>query len=118
MKFFSFIETSQEHTTLEIGTLDVQLIRKPFSSAKLLKRQLQYHKWSENERYNVVKYAGENGDINALRKFKTEFPKLSESTVRTFKNNYYEELSRHAKEELEMSQTQVLYTSRHTIITR
>ena len=43
-------------------------------------------------------------NINALRKFKTDFPKLSESTVRSFEKKYYEELSRHTKEELEASQ--------------
>ena len=39
------------------------------TSAKLVKRQLQQHKWSENERCNTGKHAAENGNINALRKF-------------------------------------------------
>ena len=39
---------------------------------------------SENERYNLGKYAAKNGKVHALRKFKTDFPKLSESTVRSF----------------------------------
>jgi len=69
-----------------------------------ISRKPQYHKWSENERYNIGKYAAENGNINAVRKFKTDFPKLSESIVRTFKKKYYEELSRHTKEKLEASQ--------------
>ena len=40
---------SQEPTTSETGTLDVQLIKNHVMSAKLVKRQSQYHKWSENE---------------------------------------------------------------------
>ena len=46
------------------------------------------------------------------RKFKTDFPKLSESTVRTFKKKYYEELSRHTKEQLEASQRIQKYSTK------
>ena len=78
-------ETLQEPTASEIGTLDVQLIKNHVPSAKSAKRQPQYHKCSKNERYNIGKYAVKNGNINAFSKFKTAFPKLSKSSVRTFK---------------------------------
>ena len=69
-----------------------------------MKKQPQYHKWSQNGRYSLGKYVAENGNMNALTKFKTGFPKLNESAVRSFKKKYYEELGRHKKEEFEASQ--------------
>ena len=95
---------SHEPTTSVIDTLDAQLIKHHITSAKSVKTKPHYQKWLENERYNIRKYAAEYGNINALRKLKTDFPKLSESTVRSFKKKYYEELSRHTKEDLEASQ--------------
>ena len=66
----------------------MQVIKDHAASPNSTKRKPQYHKWSENERYNIGKYAAENGNINTVRKFKTDFPKLSESTVRTFKKKF------------------------------
>ena len=53
-------------------------------------------------------YAAENGNANTLRKFKTEFPNLSESTARTFKKRYYEE-KRKCKEKLKESKSITKY---------
>ena len=58
------------------------------------------------------KYAAENGYINAIRKFKTDFPKLNKSTIRSFKKKYYKELSHHAKEERHNAYTSTL--DKHT----
>ena len=38
------------------------------------------------------KYAAENGNAAALRKFRSELPNLGESTVRFFKKRYLDEL--------------------------
>ena len=57
-----------------------------------MNRSPQYRKWTDKQRYIIGKYAAENGNANTLRKFKTEFPNLSESSVRTFKKRYYEEV--------------------------
>ena len=40
---------------------------------------------SDEDRYKIGKYAIENGSAAAVRKFKSNFPKLNESTVRDFK---------------------------------
>ena len=72
------------------------------SSEKSVNRSPQYHKWTDRQRYTIEKYAAENSNANTLRKFKTEFPILSESTARTFKKRYYEEV-RKWKEKLEES---------------
>ena len=70
----------------------MQVIRDHVASPKSVKRQSQYHTWTEKERYTFGKYAAENGNINTVRKFKTDFPTLTEITVRTFKKMYYKEL--------------------------
>ena len=61
-------------------------------SEKSANRSPQYRKWTDKQSYTIGKYAAENGNANTLRKFKTEFPNLSESTVRTFKKRYCEEV--------------------------
>ena len=38
------------------------------------------------------KYASETGTSAAIRKFRPDFPKISESTIREFKKKYEEEL--------------------------
>ena len=38
------------------------------------------------------KYASENGTSAAVRKFRPDFPKINESTIRQFKKKYEEEL--------------------------
>ena len=38
------------------------------------------------------KYASENGTSAAVRKFRPDFPKINESTIRQFQKKYEEEL--------------------------
>ena len=78
------------------------------SSEKSVNRSAQYRKSTDKQRYTIGKYAAENGNANTLRKFKTEFPNLSESTVRTFKKRCYEEV-RECKEKLEESKSITKY---------
>ena len=49
-----------------------------------------YVKWTDKQRFDIGKYAAENGNANAVRKFKAEFATLTESTVRTFKKKYFQ----------------------------
>ena len=96
----SIIKFPQSTAISDIGRADMQVISDFFSSEKSVNRSPQYLKWTDKQRYTIRKYAAENGNANTLRKFKTEFPNLSESTVRTFKKRYYEEV-RKCKEKLE-----------------
>ena len=41
-------------------------------------------KWSEEDRYEIGKYASINGPIATIRKFRQRFPALNERTARTF----------------------------------
>ena len=44
--------------------------------------------------YKIGKYGSENGPAAAVRKFKSRFPKLSESSVRSLRQKYQSELTR------------------------
>ena len=101
----TFLDLPQEITTIHVGTIDSQAIRDRVTSLTSTKRQPNYHKWTEKERYTIGKYAAENGNINAVRKFKLDFPALGESSVRSFKTKYYEELKYKTKEDCEASQS-------------
>ena len=96
----SIIEFRQTTATSDIGRVDMQVISHFVSSEKSVNRSPQHHKWTDKQRYSIEKYAAENGNANTLRIFKTEFPNLSKSPVRTFKKRYYVEV-RKCKEKLE-----------------
>ena len=51
-----------------------------------------YKRYSDKNRYLIGKYASENGPVPAVRKFKGTFPNLNESTVRSMRRKYQEEL--------------------------
>ena len=57
------------------------------SSARARKRG-NYNHYSPEIRAKIGKYASENGNSKALKKFKAEVPNLKESTVRSFKQAY------------------------------
>ena len=94
------IEFLQSTATSVISRVDMSVISDFVSSEKSVNRSPQYRKWTVKQRYTIGKYAAENGNANTLRKFKTEFTNLSESTVRTFKKRYYKEV-RKCKKKLE-----------------
>ena len=89
--------------------MDTQLIEEFTASEKSSGRSSQYHKWTDQQRYTIGKYAAESGNAATVRKFKTEFPNLKESTVRTFKKRYYEEV-RKCKERIDESKKIEKYT--------
>ena len=82
------IEFLQSTATSDIDSADMKVISDFVSSEKSVNRSPQYRKWADKQRYNIGKYAAKNANANTLRKFKTEFPNLSESTVQTFKKRY------------------------------
>ena len=57
-------------------------------------RKTSYQKYSAEDRFKISKYATENGATAAVRKFKTLYPDMKESTVRGFKSTYEEELKK------------------------
>ena len=69
--------------------------------------------YSAEVRYNIGKFACENGSAaGAVRKFKTGFPNLNESTDRDFRKKYHELLKKEQPESVFVSRPEIL-TMRH-----
>ena len=64
------------------------------------KQRGKYRTYTAQERAAIGKAAFENGNMNALRVLKEDYPGLSESTVRGFKNMFKEELEKCTAREL------------------
>ena len=58
----------------------------------------KYDVYTDKDRYDIGKYANENGSIAAVRRFKITFDKCNESTVRGLKKMYLEQSAVAAKQ--------------------
>ena len=91
---FSSLEPSpfpyQKDTGL--GVVEYVAVKKSISEAS--PRRRSYTKFSVDDRCGIAKYAALHGTAATLRKFKPKFPKLHESTVRTFRDQYQKALKR------------------------
>ena len=56
-----------------------------------------YRKYSLRDRYIIGKYANETGSTAAVRKFRSKFPNLNESSAREFRKKYLDELKSASK---------------------
>ena len=56
------------------------------------KKRKVYTTFSDKTRAEIGRYAAENGNVAALRKFRSDIPDLGETMVRLFKKRYHEEL--------------------------
>ena len=59
-------------------------------------------KYADEERYMIGKYASENGATYTVRKYKKQFQKWNESTARSMKQKYEDELKRAVREKREI----------------
>ena len=66
----------------------VQRVLDEQSSQQPSPKRRKYTTFNDEQRARVGKYAAENGNTAALRKFRSEMPSLGESTVRFFKKRY------------------------------
>ena len=93
-EYYSYTQPSNSDTGL--GVLD-------HGSAKEAERNIsnkrgKYIKCSAVQRYEIGKYTFEYSAASTLRKYKGEFPQLNESTVRSIRQKYEEELRQSLKE--------------------
>ena len=79
----------------ELGAVDVRSIKEKTTGAK---DRGTYVKWKDEDRFIIGDYARKNGNSAALRKFKSKFPGLKESTIRTFKSRVVKEITDASKE--------------------
>ena len=96
--------TVPSHSETSLGLLDYEAARDTGTSG-LKKSRSNYQKYSPNERYNIGKHTPEFGTANILRRFKSEFPQLRESTVRSIRSKYEEELKVALKQKRETKYT-------------
>ena len=76
-----------------LGELDFQGVQDEIAQKKS-KRKTSYQEYSAEDRLKIGKYASENGETAAVRKFKNLYPDIKDITVRRFKSNYEEKLKK------------------------
>ena len=84
---FLDLDVTQTSKT-ELGKLDEQHV----SEVKAGRKRKPYFVWKDKDRYLIGKYACDYGNASAIRKFKSQFPHLNESTVRNFKSKVQNEI--------------------------
>ena len=78
-----------------LGAMDFALLQNEENVTN--RRSQKYTQYSNTNRYDIGKYAAENGNANAVRFFQKDFPDIKESSVRNFKKKYYQLLSMQRK---------------------
>ena len=100
-------ETMQVPT--ELGIVDVRSIREKTTDAK---DRGTYVKSKDEDRFIICVYARKNGNSAALRKFRSRFPGLKESTIRSFKARVVKEVKDASKEKRAVVQSLPKYSLR------
>ena len=85
-----------------LGELDFQVVQNEIAQKKS-NRITSYQKYSGEDHFKIGRYASENGVTAAVRKFKTLYPDMKESTVRGFKSTYEEELKKATRQSRTMT---------------
>ena len=75
-----------------LGQINLEAVQNEVEKAtELKKKRGVYFVYSPEERFNIAKYAMENGTSRAVHHFKRKYPSLNESTVCTFKAKHKRE---------------------------
>ena len=86
-----------ETLTPDVGSIDAHHVSEIASNSRDKRRQ-GYNKWTGEQRVKIGKHAAEFGNRAAVKTYKSEFPTLNESTVRSFNANYCQVINQVAKE--------------------
>ena len=104
LKYFkSSLPTAKDTGMSEIATREANaaVSRVMTLPQQTSRKRKAYSIFSDEQRATIGKYAAENGNAVAVKKFKDDFDGgLGESTVRAFKKRYLEELKKATKENL------------------
>ena len=96
--------TQPSHPETRLGLLDYELSKEASERAEMKPRG-KYTNYSDSQRHTTRKHASEYTTASTLRKFKDEFPELTESTVRTMRKKYEEQLRKTLQRKREPSST-------------
>ena len=81
-----------DHKGINFGRENFNHVTKLVTIAKK-KEKGPYKKYTAKDRYNIGKYASDNGPIPAVQKFRLKFSNLNESAARSMRKKYEEELN-------------------------
>ena len=70
------------------GTNHDRVIRNSVCEGDSKHNTLPHSKYTDEDRYKIGKYVSENNSAATVQKFKSDFPRLNESTVCDFKRKY------------------------------
>ena len=99
---YLYIDTNLTATSLfSLSAVDNLAIENTIREAKGTRGK--YRKYTNEDRFKEGKFTSENGAAACVRRFKTDFPKLKESTGRDFIRKYEQELktSRRNRKEID-----------------
>ena len=68
----------------DIGRIDLEIIDTSIAKNNVRGKYIRY---TDKQRFQIGKYASENGTTASVRKCRTDFVKINESTVRCFKKH-------------------------------
>lgn len=98
-------DTQPSHSETGLGLLDYEASKEASEIGAEKKLRGKYTKYSNSQRHAIGKYASEYSTASTLRRYKDEFPELSESTVRTMRKKYEEELRNALRQKRQPSTT-------------
>ena len=87
--------TQSSNSETGLGELDHGTAKE--AETNVSNKQGKYTKYSAVQRYEIGNYASEYSAASTLLKYKGEFPQLNESTVRSMRQKYKEEIRQSLK---------------------
>ena len=76
-----------------VGQIDFEAVQNEVEATiQSKKKRGIYVVYTPKKRFEIGKYAVENGTLKAVSRYKSRFPSLKESTVRGFKSKYENEI--------------------------
>ena len=76
-----------------LGQIDFEAVQNEVEATiQSKKKRGIYVVYTPKKRFEIGKYAEENGTLKAVSRYKSRFPSLKESTVRGFKSKYENEI--------------------------
>ena len=82
-----------EHGETALGKVDFEVVMQSVEEVLSSNKRGRYNKFTDTDRYQIGKYASENGPARAVTHFEKKFPRLNESSVRDMKRKYEDEIN-------------------------
>ena len=102
-RYFKPLLPSKESTGIgEAATKEANAAIQRVLESEREGRKRKYQHYTPEQRAKIGRFAAENTNAAAVRKFKSEFESLGESTVRLFKKAYLSELRKGAGREVQV----------------